>query len=300
MWKTKPRERLQEWLVETSPIGRHLFKIKKDVANARSKYQKISIYELPLLGKTLVIDGDIQSSEFDERIYHESLVHPTLIAHENPEKVLIIGGGEGATLREVLKYKSVKEAVMVDLDNKVIALSKKYLPGMSDGAFEDPRAKVVIEDGKKFISRTNEKFDAIILDLTEPTKGNESYALYSKEFYAKLKRILNEGGSIVTQSSSVLYGVDEKLLMIKSNISQVFKNSATYVMPFIVSFDEPWSATYGSDYIKPEEMSAKEVDSRLRKMLKGKTYFYDGIMHKAMFDLGKKMQGENPTKYFQA
>ncbi|MGC9156926.1 MAG: polyamine aminopropyltransferase [Candidatus Micrarchaeia archaeon] len=294
------RETTGKWLVETSPIGRHLFKIKKSVANARSKYQEISIYELPLLGKTLVIDGDIQSSEFDERIYHESLVHPTLIANGNPEKVLIIGGGEGATLREVLKYKSVKEAVMVDLDDKVIALSKKYLPNMSDGAFEDPRAKVVIDDGKKFISRTNEKFDAIILDLTDLAEGNKSYALYSKEFYAKLKGILNEGGSIVTQSSSVLYGVEERLLAIRSNISHVFKNSATYVMPFIVSFDEPWSATYGSDYIKPEDMSAEEVDNRLRKLLKRKTYFYDGIMHEAMFDLGRKMRGKNPTKYFQA
>ncbi len=129
-----------------------------------SKYQTIDIVETRLHGKMLFLDGVAQSAERDEFIYHELLVHPAMFAHPNPEKVLVIGGAEGATLREVLKHQTVKRAVLVDIDGELVEICKQYLPGWHQGSFDDPRVEVVIGDGRDYVVKCNEKFDVIIID----------------------------------------------------------------------------------------------------------------------------------------
>ncbi len=172
-------------------------KIKKKVFSGKSLFQKLEIIDTIPFGRTLVLDGIIQLSQADEFIYHEMLVHPAMFSHPNPQKVLIIGGGDGGTLREVLKH-PIQEVCLVDIDKKVIEISQKYLPFVSKGAFEDKRTKILIEDGIKFVKKYKDFFDVIILDSTDPL--NSSLGLFSKNFYQDIFKSLSKNGVLIIQS----------------------------------------------------------------------------------------------------
>jgi len=181
---------------------KHLHGFTEYLVSKTTDYQRIEILKSPFYGKMLIIDGDVQSSEKDEYIYHESLVHPSLIIHPNPEKVLIIGGGEGATLREVLKHKNVKEVFMVDIDEKMINFAKEYLSEWHKGSFFSDRVKLIIKDAREFIKDTqDETFDVIIEDVTEPFEGSSSCLLYTKEFLYDLYKKLKIDGIFSIQAS---------------------------------------------------------------------------------------------------
>ena len=202
-------------------------KVKAFYVIKRSKYQEIIIADLDAFGKSLVLDGFIQSSELDEFVYHESLVHPAMVLHPNPRKVLIVGGGEGATLREVLKHNTIERAVMVDIDEEVIELSKKYLPFMHRGAFNDKRAEIVIADGKEYIEKTNERFDVVILDLTDPYSAEISKVLYTEKFYKAVYRVLNNDGVMVTQAGNSFFYEDVYDDVLR-NVQKVFPKVMEY------------------------------------------------------------------------
>ena len=146
----------------------------------------MEIMETASYGKVLVLDARIQSSVADDFIYHEVLVHPVMMLHPRPESVLVIGGGEGATLREILKYGSVKRAVMVDIDQEVVEACKIHLPELHQGAFEDPRVAVLHEDARGWLESTSERFDVAIVDLTEPLEAGPACLLFTREFYQLL------------------------------------------------------------------------------------------------------------------
>ena len=161
----------------------HMHAITRTVHHENTEFQEVGIVESATYGKILVLDGDMQSSQKDEFIYHESLVQPAMMSHPNPEKVLILGGGEGATLREALRSKTVKKVVMVDIDKRLVEICKEFLPEYSCGAFEDPRAEVVITDALHWLENSNEKFDVIIGDLTDPWPQAPSHGIYSIPFF---------------------------------------------------------------------------------------------------------------------
>ena len=148
----------------------------------KTRYQSARVVAASL-GVCLVLDGKIQSSERDEFIYHEGLVQPAMIAHPGPETVFIAGGGEGATLREALSHQTVKKAVMVEIDGEVTALSRKYLPTLSRGAFKDKRAELHHADAREYLAKSKEKYDIIIIDLPDPIEEGPAYRLFTKEFY---------------------------------------------------------------------------------------------------------------------
>jgi spermidine synthase len=171
-----------------------VIKVKKLIAIKKSEFQEIIIAECEDFGKALILDGYIQSTVADEFIYHESLVHPAMLLHPNPKRVLIIGGGEGATLREVLKHNTIEEAIMVDIDRDVVELSKEFLPEMHCGSFFDKRARIVIDDGKRFVEKElarESKYDVVIMDLTDPYSSEIAKDLYSKQFFIKSIKHLN-------------------------------------------------------------------------------------------------------------
>ena len=142
--------------------------IKEVLYTGRTQFQAVEIIRSGSLGKCLVLDGKIQSTEVDEFIYHEALVQPAMVTHPRPETAFIAGGGEGATLREVLSHKTVKRAVMIDIDAEVVDLCKKYLPEHSRGAFEDKRTELYHLDARDYPARSEDKFDIIITDLPDP------------------------------------------------------------------------------------------------------------------------------------
>ncbi len=160
-----------------------LYRIKNHIYHGKTPYHKVDLVELYALGKTLFLDNKIQSAQLDEAVYHEALVHPAMLSHPNPRKVLIMGGGEGATLREVLKH-PVEKAVMVDIDEQLVKLCEAYLPEWHRGSFYDERAEVIFADARSYVEEHEDKFDVVISDLTEPMEKGPSVMLFTREFYS--------------------------------------------------------------------------------------------------------------------
>ncbi len=279
-----------KWFVEPqSPCSMHAHGLVKTLYVGRSKYQEIEVLELCNHGKALVLDGKIQSSIRDEWIYHEALVHPAMILHPNPKRVLIIGGGEGATLREVLKH-DVEEAVMVDLDEEVIKVAREYLEEWHRGSFDDRRAKLIIMDGREFVEKENDgAYDVVILDIVDPAEGGPALKLYTKEFYEQVKRILKEDGVMVTQATATEY---------QTGVFAILYNTVKAVFPvvrgyqtFVPSFDSSWGFVIASkrEDMDPMKLTAEEVDKRLKE--RGlELKFYDGVTHVGMFHLPKYLR----------
>lgn len=196
------------------------FLIKKRLYSGRSPLQKIDVVELKFYGRTLFLDNLLQTSEGDGFIYHEMLCHPPLFFHPSPERVLIIGGGDGGSLAETLKHKKVKEVFMVEIDRKVVEVSKKYLPNISCNAFSDKRARLVIADGEKFITKYRNYFDVILLDLSDP--DGPARELISSLFYRSVKKALRKNGIISVQSGCLT--IQPKLVsLIFGRLNSIFK-----------------------------------------------------------------------------
>ncbi|MCD6096619.1 MAG: polyamine aminopropyltransferase [Thermoprotei archaeon] len=274
-------------IMETvTPHFKLVYFIKRILCSTRTKYQEVDIVEIPDFGKTLFIDGKLQSSVNGEWVYHESLVHPVMIAHPNPKRILIIGGGEGATLREVLKHNTVNEAVMVDLDPDVIELCKKYLPELHQGSFEDPRSKLCIADGREFLSKHRNEYDVIIVDLTDPIKDTPSVFLYTREFYQLVFNALKEDGLFVTQATSIIHTPDIVASIYKT-VADVFPIARVYHV-WVSCFSSLWGFVLGSKKYDPTSLTRKELVTRMRERgLIKRLKFYDEIIHEMLFHLPK-------------
>jgi spermidine synthase len=256
--------------------------VKKVYAFGRTKYQTYLVVEFDDLGKALVIDGKTQSAVVDEHVYHESLVQPAMVAHGSPRSVLILGGGEGATAREVLKFPSVNRVVMVDIDEEIVNACKELLPEWHRGAFDDPRLKLVIDDAEHYVNTTSEKFDVIIADLVDPEEGGPAWRLYTKEFYELLKSRLNRGGVFVTQATSPTL-TSKVHATIFNTVKAVFRHAISYYV-YIRSFEGLWGFVMGSDDANLEALrDMNDVDSRLASMGVKGNRFYDSESHQSMF-----------------
>lgn len=176
------------------------FDVREVLYENRTEHQHLIIFSSATFGRVMALDGAIQTTERDEFIYHEMLAHVPLFAHPEPQDVLIIGGGDGGLLREVLKHPRVRRAVMVEIDGTVVELCKRWFPNHSQGAFDDPRANVVIGDGIEFVATTDQRFDVILSDSTDPAGPAE--VLFSQRFYAGVSRCLKPGGIFAAQNGS--------------------------------------------------------------------------------------------------
>lgn len=247
------------------PAGKYmrlLFKVNRVFALERSPYQEVVLAEIEGFGRSLLLDRFIQSTERDEYIYHELLVHPAMAMHPNPERVLIIGGGEGATLREVLKHNTVKEAVMVDIDPVVVEFSKRYLEHMHQGSFNDPRARVYIMDGYEYVKKApSGYFDVVIMDLTDPYASEIAKPLYSREAFAEIKRVLRADGVVATQAGSSYFYPEEYRYVLES-VKANFKHVAEYWF-WVPSFGLNVNFVVGSDAYRLEDVVDK-IDEVLK------------------------------------
>jgi spermidine synthase len=259
-------------------------RIEEVLYEGKTCYQSVKVVKLASLGNTLVLDGKIQSSEKDEFIYHEALVQPAMIAHPCPEKVFIAGGGEGATLREALSHKSVKKAVMVEIDGEVTKLSCKYLPSLSRGAFDDKRAELYHEDARAFLAKSKEKYDVIVIDLPDPIEEGPAYRLFTKEFYGIVQKHLTKDGLISVQAGCAQMTDLLNLTAVCRTLKSVFPLVATGVVA-VPTYGGPWGLCFASNKIDPAALSIKEIDKRIAaRSLKG-LKFYDGMAHQGMFSL---------------
>ncbi|PNG15254.1 polyamine aminopropyltransferase [Stutzerimonas stutzeri] len=183
------------------------FSIDKMLHEVRTEHQHLVIFENARMGRVMALDGVIQTTEADEFIYHEMLTHVPILAHGLARRVLIIGGGDGGMLREVAKHRDVESITMVEIDGTVVEMCKEFLPEHSKGAFDDPRLNLVIDDGMRFVATTEEKFDVIISDSTDPIGPGE--VLFSENFYQACRRCLNDGGILVTQNGTPFMQLSE-------------------------------------------------------------------------------------------
>ena len=263
-----------------------LHRLEEVIYTGRTKYQSVQIVRSPRFGMCLVLDGKIQSCEADEFIYHEAIVQPAMITHPHPETVFIAGGGEGATLREALCHKSVQRAVMVDIDEEIIALSKQYLPNHSHGAFEDSRTELYHTDAREYLARTKDRFDIIIIDLPDPIEEGPAYLLYTWEFYKLAGDRLTDDGLISVQSGSASLTELLNLTAVYNTLKSVFGIVNVYEadMP---CFGGPWGFCTASMKHDASRLSADEVDRRISERSLAGLRFYDGVTHRGMFSLSK-------------
>jgi spermidine synthase len=198
------------------------------VDHRRTLFQQLTIIDTGAYGRTLFLDGICQSCEADEFIYHETLVHPACAAVANPIKVLILGGGEGATLREVLRWPSVQSVTMVDLDSGMIAAAKEHLFAWHQGSFDDPRATVIVGDAVAFLDTTTERFDVVISDMTDPTADGPATFCFTEQYYAAVKAVLTPGGTIAVQAGPMAPAEIDNHAKVARTIARVFAHWVSY------------------------------------------------------------------------
>lgn len=261
--------------------------IKKIIYSGRTQFQSIEIIDSGSFGRCLVLDGKIQSSEGDEFIYHEALVHPPMIAHPNPERVFIAGGGEGATLREVLRHPSVKRVVMVDIDKEVIDICRRFLPSFHQGSFEDSRLELHYTDAKNYLEKCQENFDVTILDLPEPVEGGPAYLLHTREFYQVVGERLAPDGILSLQAGASSWGNHQCFTAIINTLKAVF----ALVFPYethIPCYGGMWGFALASQ--KLSLLSPMEIERRISPRMKKSLRFYDGLTHPGLFSLPKHLR----------
>jgi spermidine synthase len=261
-----------------------LYRTDEVVYSGRTAYQSVKVVRTRTFGLCLVLDGKIQSSEKDEFIYHEALVQPAMIAHPQPETVFIAGGGEGATLRQVLRHRTVKKAVMVEIDEEVTALSRRYLPALSSGAFEDKRTELHHLDARRYLENSRDKYDVIIIDLPDPIEKGPAYRLFTREFYKIVLARLTANGLIAVQAGSASPTELLNFTVVTNTLKSVFP----VVVPFtayVPCFGGPWGFCLASRRTDPSRFPPPEVAKRIAARSLRRLKFYDGLTHRNMFSL---------------
>jgi spermidine synthase len=272
-----------------------LHRLDEVLYTGRTKHQSAQIVRSRNFGLCLVLDGKIQSSERDEFIYHEALVHPAMLTHPGPETVFIAGGGEGATLREVLCHKTVTRAVMVDIDAEVTALSKKYLPNHSRGAFEDRRTELHHDDARDYLEKSKDRYDIIIIDMPDPIEEGPAYRLFTREFYRIVRDRLTENGLIAVQAGSASPTELLNLTAVYNTLRSVFPTVIPYAT-FMPCFGGPWGFCVASRKLDPSRLSPGEVDKRIAARSLAGLRLYDGLTHQGMFSLPRYVRDALPKQ----
>jgi len=257
------------------------FEVTKVLYHDKTEHQDLVIFETPVFGRVMALDDVIQVTTRDEYVYHEMMTHVPILAKGDVTDVLIIGGGDGGILRETLRHASVKHVTMVELDRSVVDLAVEYFPEISNGAFDDPRSDLIIADGVKFVAETNQRFDVIIVDSTDPVGPGE--VLFTERFYADCHRCLKDGGVLVTQNGVPFFQGDE----VSNTFRRMGKSFAdngfyTAVVPtYVGGF---MTLGWGSDDVSLRDVTVETLRARFGAA-DIKTRYYTPDVHKAAFAL---------------
>jgi spermidine synthase len=251
-------------------------KTKRTLYTEKTEYQEIAIIETEQFGKMLVLDGTVQTTIEDEFVYHEMITHIPLFTHNCPKKVLVVGGGDGGAIREIIKHASIEQAVLVEIDAKVVEASKKYLPEISC-ALNDKRVQIKITDGIKYIKENKNAFDVIMVDSTDPV--GPAVGLFAEEFYRLVYEALKEDGIFVAQTESPFFHM--KLIRnVFKNVKSLFPVTRLYTCPVPTYPSGYWSFTMGSKKYDPLKTDTEKIPSI-------NTKYYCAQIHKAAFALPK-------------
>ncbi|HEY7062195.1 MAG TPA: fused MFS/spermidine synthase [Chloroflexota bacterium] len=278
------------WFEFANRRGEHIARaVTQVILHQQTEFQTLDVVDTIAHGRALFLDNKIQSAELDEFLYHEALVHPAMILAEAPRTVFIAGGGEGATLREVLRHRSVERAVMVDIDAAAVQACRDYLPQWQQGAYDDPRLTLVHADARQALADSREQFDAIIIDITDPLAGGPSYRLFTREFYELVAARLSPRGALAVQAESTDIGVWDAHLAVVHTVRQVFPHVAPY-RAHVPSFSESWGFLVASQTTDAATLDPAAVDARLAAAGLADLRFYDGVTHQALFHLPRPLR----------
>jgi spermidine synthase len=284
------KKKEQNWFVDQDSENRWIsHRIKKRIVKAKTKFQKIGIFDSYALGKIAVLDGKIQSAEKDEFIYHEALVHPAMIIHPHPSNILILGGGEGATLREVLKYPSVRHVKMIDIDKEFVKFCKKYLKKWHQNSFKDKRVELIHDDAFSYMQTVKGKYDVIIADISDPVENGPANLIYTEKFYFLIQQSLKNNGIFVTHATAIDFTVHTNISKkIFKMLNKIFPLANIYY-DYVPSFGTLWSFILCSFKENPLKISPVVVDARLSRR-KIKVSYYDSHAHKRLFSIPKHVR----------
>ncbi|MDF2946713.1 MAG: spermidine synthase [Bacillales bacterium] len=254
-------------------------KINKTLHTEQTEFQKLDMVETEEFGNMLILDGMVMTTQKDEFVYHEMVAHIPLFTHPNPENVLVVGGGDGGVIREVLKHPSVKKATLVEIDGKVIEYSKIYLPEIA-GELENPRVDVKVDDGFMHIAQSENVYDVIMVDSTEPV--GPAVNLFTKGFYAGISKALKEDGIFVAQTDNPWF-TPELITNVQSDVKEIFPIVKLYIANIPTYPSGMWTFTLGSKKHDPLEVA----EERFHEI---ETKYYTKELHKAAFVLPKFVQ----------
>lgn len=253
------------------------FHIENVLFSGRSSFQQVDILQTAGHGRMLVNDGMVMLSERDEFIYHEMIAHVPLFVHPKPQRVLVVGGGDGGTVREVVKHETVQRVVMVEIDELVVRTCREYLPSVAC-ALDHPKVELLIADGVKYVAESEERFDVILVDSTDPVGPAEP--LFDRDFYGNVAGLLADGGILVTQAESPYYDHDLQFPMLQ-NQRPLFKKLHLYHMANMTYPSGLWSFGFATDGPDPltDALSERVAGSGISFR-----YYNPGI-HRAAFML---------------
>ncbi len=255
------------------------YKIEKKLYEKKSDYQLIEIFKTKGCGNLMALDGCFMLTDMEEFVYHDMIVHVPLFSHPNPENILVIGGGDGGTIREILRHKTVKRVDFAEIDEEVFKAALKYHKGLV-GWVGDKRVNYCFSDGCEFIKDKKNEYDVVIIDSTDPVDIGEG--LFTYEFYKNVKESLRKGGCMVAQTESPFYD-PEFLLRGHAKIAKTFKNAHMYLAHIPTYPSGTWSFTFGSDSITPFEIRNKKSGNI-------KCKYYTPAVHIAAFALPQFVQ----------
>ncbi len=269
------------WFTETLyPDFQQRLQISKILFETRTEFQHLMIFENSRFGRVMALDGVVQTTERDEFCYHEMLAHVPILAHGAAKRVAIIGGGDGGALEEVLKH-DVERAVMVEIDAGVVEICRKYLPSISGAAFDDPRHELIIANGIQFMKETDETFDVIMVDSTDP--DGPSVPLFSQAFYADCRDRLSEHGILVTQSG-VTFMQEHEARDTHARMSPLFADATLYLTQVPTYGAGYMTLGWGCRSVEPRRTSLAEIERRFAAAAI-ETRYYSPAVHLASFAL---------------
>lgn len=262
-----------------NPHFGYYYSIKKSLRKEKTKYQKIELVDTDEFGKVLLLDGITQVAEKNDFMYHEPMVHPALCCHPKPENILVIGGGDGGILREVLKYPTVKRVELAELDEGVIRFARKYLDSVHGGSFDDPRVSVNVVDGRQFTKEHPGEFDVVIMDMTDPF--GPSKMLYTKEFFRLVKKSFRSKSGVFVMHSESPVARPVAFSCIQKTLNSVFK-SVNPIYTYIQMYAVLWSISISSDETDISRFKSPQIERKLKRYSLEDLKMYNAQTHMSM------------------
>jgi spermidine synthase len=275
----------QRWISETlfEPDGfRMSYAVERVIHEAQTEHQHLVLFQNRAFGKMLMLDGATQVTTRDEFVYHEMMTHVPILAHGKAREILIVGGGDCGIAEEALKHKSIRRVTQVEIDASVIAFAKRHFPEFTRPVFADKRFESVIADGMRYVGETDRRFDIIIVDSTDPQ--GPGAVLFTKEFYTRCKRCLNNGGVLVTQNG-VPFLQPRELTTTVRHFRRLFKDASCYVAAIPTYVGGHMAMGFASDDTKLRRHSQTVIAARYRKAGRFSTRYWTPAVHAAAFAL---------------